>query len=301
MRIELRQVSRRFGKLVALNGLDLEIASGRRVALIGPNGSGKSTLTRVLAGMLSCEGDVRVGGLSPLSDRRRLAPRLVYVPQAAPQLGATVREIVQAVASVRRMDPAQIERVGERLDLRIAEVADKPVRTLSGGMKQKLLLAMAFAADAGLVLLDEPTASLDAGTRKAFYKLAAERSNEATVLLCSHRLEEVRHLVDTVVALEDGRLAWQGSVSEFLARSSHALIEVRAPGAEASAWLAERGFQAGAEGAWSRVVVQARSVALLRDLLSGLNGSIDGVRVRDLDAVDSTAGASVPDEGGPLA
>lgn len=298
MRIELKGVSRRFGKLTALDRLDLEIASGSKVALIGPNGSGKSTLTRILAGMLSCEGEVRVGGLSPLLDRRRLAPRVVYVPQAAPQLGATVREIVGAVASVRALDPAEIARVGERLDLDIAAVAEKPVRALSGGMKQKLLLAMAFAADSGLILLDEPTASLDARSRQEFYRLAGERGAGATVLLCSHRLEEVRHLVDAVVALEDGRLAWEGSVSEFLSRSSHTLIEVRARGEEASAWLRARSFQAGHEGAWSRVIVQAESLPLLRELFSGLNGGVESVRVRDLDAVDATLGAHSSGTGG---
>ncbi len=291
MRIELRDLSRRFGRLTALDRLSLEIPSGRRVALIGPNGSGKSTLTRVLAGMLAYDGEARIDGLSPMSDRPRLAQRMVYVPQAAPQLGASVSEIVAAVATVRGLETTAIERTAARLDLDIAAVARKPVKALSGGMKQKLLLSLAFAADAELILLDEPTASLDAPTRAAFYALAEEKGRGATLLLCSHRLEEVRHLVDTVIALEEGRLAWQGPVSEFLSRSSHALIEVRARDSEASDWLRAKAFQPGRAGAWSRLVLQSDSVALLREILSGLNGGIEGIRVHDLDAVDAAAEA----------
>lgn len=291
MRVEVKSVTRRFGRLTALDGLSLDLASGAKVALIGPNGSGKSTLSRILAGMLSYEGEVLIDGLSLSTDRQRLAERIVYVAQAAPQLGATVGEVVQAIASVRRLERAKIAAIADRLEFDLEQVAPKSVRSLSGGMKQKLLLSLAFAAEAGLILMDEPTASLDAKSRTAFYRLVEERARTATLVLCSHRLEEVRHLVDHVVALQDGKLAWQGPLSEYLRHASHSLIEVRARGNETSAWLANRGFHAGGSGDWARVVDQAGSLPLLRDLLSGLDGKLEGVQMRDLDAIDAAAAA----------
>jgi ABC-type multidrug transport system ATPase subunit len=216
VRVELRSVSRRFGRLVALDRLSLEIPSGRRIALIGPNGSGKSTLTRILMGMIRYDGEASIDGMSPHRDRDRLAARLAYVPQTTPQLNATVEEIVSAVAAVRGCGPADVQAIASILDFDLDAVADKPIRALSGGMKQKLLLSLAFATRIGLVILDEPTASLDAPTRAAFFRLIEERTGDATLILCSHRLEEIRHLVDHVVALDEGRLAWQGPLEEWL-------------------------------------------------------------------------------------
>jgi len=290
MRVELRSVTRRFGRVTALDRLSLEIPSGRRIALIGPNGSGKSTLTRILMGMIECEGDVRIDGLSPHRDHDRLAPRLAYVPQTSPQLGATVEEVIGAVAAVRGCGMAAIASVASTLDLDLGTIAGKPVRALSGGMKQKLLLSLAFASRISLLILDEPTASLDAPTRKAFFRLVEERTREATLILCSHRLEEVRHLVDHVVALDDGRLAWQGPLDEWLRASSHRLIEVTASTADASAWLRERGFNRGSGDEWACIAPRGESLMLIQELMARYGGQMDSIRVRDLEEVDSTMG-----------
>lgn len=287
MRVELRSVTRWFGRSKALDGLSLDLAPGARIALIGPNGSGKSTLSRILGGMLAYEGEVRIGGLSAWIDRGRLAPRTVYVAQSAPQLGASVGEIVEAIASVRGIESDRIRDTAERLELNIAEVASRPVRALSGGMKQKLLLSLAFASEVDLFLLDEPTASLDAQGRSAFYRLVEERLRGATLILCSHRLEEVRHLVDHVVALADGKLAWQGPLSAYLEHASHAVIEVRTRATEAAAWLRAQGFHEGGRGDWARVVDHAASLSLVRELSERLNGQAESLRVRDLDVLEA--------------
>jgi len=289
MRIELLACTRRFGRLRALDDLTLVIPSGRRVALIGPNGSGKSTLTRVLMGMLQCEGEVRLDGLSPHHDRDRVAGRLAYVPQSAPQFGATVREIVAAVSAVRGLDPGAVGAAAGALSLDLEEVGAKAVRSLSGGMKQKLLLALAFAARADLLILDEPTASLDAASRAAFYRLMETEAGQATVLLCSHRLEEVRHLVDHVVALEEGRIAWEGPLSDYLRGAAHSVIEVRALPEIPDGWFQRRGFHRGGSGEWARVAVHAEAIPLLREVLTAWNGGIAGVRVRDLETIEASA------------
>ena len=291
MKIELRSVTRCFGRLRALDDLTLSIPSGRRVALIGPNGSGKSTLTRVILGMLRCEGEVLLDGLSPDRDRRRLAPRLSYVPQSAPQLGATVTEVVTAISAVRRLDASLVAEVAEALQLDLDAVGGKPVRNLSGGMKQKLLLSLAFAADVELLLLDEPTASLDARSRAAFYRLVERHASAATVILCCHRLEEGRHLVDHVVALEEGRVGWEGPLSEYLRGAAHSVIEVQASPGLPAGWFEDRGFHRGGSGDWVRVVVHADAVELVREVVNTWRGRIEAVRMRDLESVDETVAA----------
>ena len=106
-------------------------------------------------------------------------------------------------------------------------VARRPFRGLSGGTKQKVLLALALASGPALAILDEPTASLDAGARRRFLDLAPEAFGGATVVLCSHRLDELRTLVDHVVVLADGQLAWSGPADRYLAEHVAAVIEVR--------------------------------------------------------------------------
>ncbi len=286
MRIELTGLTRHYGRLKALDALTLSVPSGSRTALIGPNGSGKSTLTRVLGGMLRYEGRASIDGLDPLRDRQRLAGRLAYVPQTPPQLQATVGEIVDAIATVRSLDRLVIADTAAALGLDIDAVSRRPIRALSGGMKQKLLLALAFAGETGLLLLDEPTASLDPATRLAFYRLVGERAAGATLLLCSHRLEEVRHLVQRVVVLEEGRLAWEGPLAEYLRGAAHSLIEAQVAAPSAAAWLRAHGFVAGGAGDWSCIRPQAEALAMLREMMGALNGGLEAVRVRDLETIE---------------
>jgi len=206
VRIELKQVRKRFGNQEALRGIDLVVPHGQRVAIVGPNGSGKSTLLRVVMGLVSCEGEVRIDALSPFVDRMALARRMAYVPQVAPQLGATVGEVVRAVTSLRELPPDRVLETARSLELDTDLVRDKPFRSLSGGMKHKLLLALALSSDASLLILDEPSASLDVASRQRFEALLDEAAKQATVLLCSHRIEEVQRQAERIVELGDGRV-----------------------------------------------------------------------------------------------
>ena len=206
MRLELRGVGKSFGKQQALAGVDLVVEHGERVALVGPNGSGKSTLLRVVMGLLTCDGVVMLDGVSPFEHRSKIAHRLAYVPQVAPQLGATVGEVIRSVVTLRGLDPARVESWADRLGLVMPEIRDKAFRALSGGMKQKMLIALAFSAGASLLILDEPTASLDAVARDKFVDMLDEVAADATVILCSHRLDEVQKLVSRVIELGEGRV-----------------------------------------------------------------------------------------------
>lgn len=206
MKVELENVRKRFGKVEALRGVTFSLESGSRAVLVGPNGSGKSTLLRALLGLIACEGLVSIDGRSPFRDRLLLARKLGYVPQIAPRIAAPVKELVWATAKVRELEPSRIAQVALRLDLPLEPIANRSFRDLSGGMKQKLLIALAMAAPAGLLVLDEPTASLDPASRDRFDKLLDERAENATVLFCSHHVEDLRRYAQRVLWLREGSL-----------------------------------------------------------------------------------------------
>ena len=226
--IRLAGLGKRFGKVTALDAIDLALPAGARVALIGPNGSGKTTLIRALLGLVEHTGEVHIDG-APV-DRAALAPRTAYVPQIAPQMAASCADLVRAVCALRGLDPERVRDAASRLGLALADVAHQPFRRLSGGCKQKLLIALALAPRPALIVLDEPTASLDAAARGQFFALQRELAADATLILCSHRLDELRPLVDHVVALDDGRLVYDGDASAYLAGRVGSLIELRVDG-----------------------------------------------------------------------
>jgi len=286
VRIEARGIRKRFGRVLALDDVSFEVAAGRRAALVGPNGSGKSTLNRVLMGLVSCEGEVRLDGHSPFRERVAIARRMAYVPQIAPQIAAPVGELLDALARVRGIERAAIERMAEGFELDLRAVARRPFRSLSGGTKQKLLIALAFASGASLLLLDEPTGSLDARARERFFELFAALPPETTLLLCSHRLDEIRPLVDHVLLLQEGRLAYDGEAGAFLARCALSALEVWVEGPEAEAWLRARGFRRSPAGVWQRTVEHAEKMKLLPELARELGPRLRNVNARDLEGLD---------------
>lgn len=283
MRVELQAIGKRFGRVAALRDVTLALPAGSRTALVGPNGSGKSTLVRVLMGMLSATGEVLVDGQVVGDDRRGLAPRIAYVPQIAPRLAAPVRDVVLAVAGLRGRSFADVATIACELGVDLAELVRRPFRALSGGQRQKILAALALAAGAELLLLDEPTASMDPQSRMAFFRLVERLPASTTVLLCSHRLEEIRRLVDRVVVMADGSVAFEGDAGAYLGEHAEAVVEVRAVGARAVAWLGERGFVPGAGGWWSRAVPVGERARLVGELGRSLNGELLDVTARDVE------------------
>lgn len=286
MQIELRQVGKRFGRIRALRGVSTEIPSGRALALVGPNGSGKSTLIRVLMGLVSHTGDVR---FDERPRDRKTSEQLAYVPQAAPQLAVPVAELVQAVARVRGIEPGDVARLAREFDLDLGAVANQQLRNLSGGTRQKVMVALALAAKTRLLLLDEPTASLDAKSRDRFFALVNERRGSATVILCSHRADELHHLVSHVVALRDGEVAYDGPAAPFLAGRGEAMIELLVTRDAPVQWLARSGFRSEATGYWSKKVTSSEKLALLPALHEKLDGTLCNIEVRDLERLDVRA------------
>ncbi|MBX3472369.1 MAG: nitrous oxide reductase family maturation protein NosD [Planctomycetes bacterium] len=204
--VNLEAVTKRFGQALALDGLTLTVRQGEALAFWGANGAGKTTALRCLLGVIPFQGRVTLAG----HDVRRAgkaARRLVgFVPQELTfHDDLTVRESLAFYARLKRVpagDDALLARLG------LAEHAHKAVRELSGGLKQRLAVALALLGDPPLLVLDEPTANLDAPARASLVALLAElKAAGKTLVFTSHRLEEVLALADRVVLLEGGRLA----------------------------------------------------------------------------------------------
>jgi ABC-2 type transport system ATP-binding protein len=285
--IELLGVEKRFGNVVALRSIDLNIPAGAKVALIGPNGSGKTTLIRVLLGLVGHRGSVKFDGAEVIP--AEFAARLGYVPQAAPQLAIHCGELVRTVSALRGIPEADIYQVATELDLPLAALAQRPFRALSGGSKQKLLIALALAPRPDLLILDEPTASLDSDSRSRFFAVHRDRCDGATLILCSHRLEEIRALVDHVVALDDGVLTYQGPAHDYLASRVGTLVEVKVA-EDRGGWLATHGFVAGLGGWWSRGVDREHKIALVPQAAAALGDALVDLVVRDVDLVELQRG-----------
>ena len=282
MRVEVHDVGKRFQRVRALQGVELDLPAGSRTALIGPNGSGKSTLVRALLGLLAVDGEIRFDGEPREADPRRLALRIAYVPQIAPRLSAPVREVVRAAARLRGHPVQRVAELARRLRLDLDEVATRPFRNLSGGQRQKVLAALALASGAELLLLDEPTASMDPQSRHEFFRLVEELPHAVTVLLSSHRLDEIRRLVQRVVVLAEGRVAWSGDAAAYLAEHAAAVVEVHAD-TMAGDWLQRRGFAAGTAGWWSLTLPVGERARLLADIGRNLNGQVRDLMARDVE------------------
>jgi heme ABC exporter ATP-binding subunit CcmA len=204
--IEVKELTKKFGRFVAVDGLSFAVAPGEAVALWGPNGVGKTTIIRSLLGLLSAEGELRVNGFDIQKEGKKARAAVGYVPQElAFYDDLSARDTLLFYARLKRVSADRVDQALAEVGL--AEHEHKPVAALSGGMKQRLALAIALLADPPLLILDEPTSNLDTAARDEFMKLLLQQKAQGkTLLFTSHRLEEVELLASRVLVLEAGRL-----------------------------------------------------------------------------------------------
>ncbi|WP_376789114.1 nitrous oxide reductase family maturation protein NosD [Thermoflexus sp.] len=202
--LEVRGLRKRFGRTWAVRGLDLLVRPGEAVALWGPNGAGKTTVLRCILGLLDYEGTIRVAGRDVRKEGPAARRWIGYVPQELAFYSHwTVAETLGFFAALRgvAVDPTQVEALG------LTPYQDQPVRALSGGLKQRLALALALMGDPPILLLDEPTANLDLTARMEWRSWLRElKAQGKTLLFSSHRLEEVQGLADRVVVMRAGQV-----------------------------------------------------------------------------------------------
>ena len=209
--IEIRGVAKSFGAVRALAGIDLSVGRGEALALLGPNGAGKSTLINVVAGLSRADtGDVSVLGHDVVREYREARRALGVVPQELVfDPFFEVREVLRLQAGYFGLGREQDAWIDELVaTLGLTDKAGAPMRTLSGGMKRRVLVAQALVHRPDVVVLDEPTAGVDVEMRRALYGLCKRLLAEGrTIVLVTHHFEEAEALCDRVAIIVKGRIA----------------------------------------------------------------------------------------------
>jgi ABC-2 type transport system ATP-binding protein len=220
---------KRYGEVVALDGLDFALAAGATTALLGANGAGKTTTIAIILGLLAATaGRVTVLGEEMPRHRARVLGRMNFSsPYVDLPLRLSVRQNLLVYTDLYRVSAPQ-ERIARlAADLDLVDLLERPTGRLSAGQKTRLLLAKALINEPELLLLDEPTASLDPDTADVIrgYLERYQRERGATVLLASHNMAEVERLCSDVLMLKQGRLVDRGAPAELLRRYGRANLE----------------------------------------------------------------------------
>ncbi len=229
--IQARSVNKRFGDFVALGDLNLDVHQGECVGLLGPNGAGKSTFIGCLYGaVLRTGGDLKVFGLDPAWDARRIKERLGVVPQEnALDEELTVTENMQLYARFEGLDR---KTAGPRIDELLKHMSldhkrDAQIKTLSGGMKRRLAFVRALLSDPELLILDEPTTGLDPTVRHLLWeKVLSYRQAGKTVLVTTHYMHEAELLCDRIVILNRGVVVDSGAPRELIAQHAPGFVGI---------------------------------------------------------------------------
>ena len=245
--IRVRGLTKRFGELLAVDHVDLDVPRGRVYGFLGPNGSGKSTTIRMLCGLLTpTSGDIEVLGLRVPQQAEALRRRIGYMTQtfslfADLTVGENLEFIAEIVGVPRERKRARIEELMERYHL--ADRRDQLAGTMSGGQKQRLALACAVMHEPELLFLDEPTSAVDPESRRDFWEALFELTDAGTTLLVSTHLMDEAERCHRLAILDRGRLVADGTPSELIGalegrtylvesgdprRAQHALVD--APG-----------------------------------------------------------------------
>ncbi len=231
--IHARNLTKRFGQLTAVDGVDFDVAPGEAFGFLGPNGAGKTSTMRMI-GCVSpaTAGTLRVLGMDPAADGPRIRARIGVVPQADTlDMELTVRENLLIYG--RYFDLTHRE-AGRRADellefVQLAERGKDRVEPLSGGMKRRLTIARSLINEPDLLLLDEPTAGLDPQARHLLWdKLYRLKQQGVTLALTTHYMDEAEQLCDRLVVMDKARIVAEGSPRELIARySTREVLELR--------------------------------------------------------------------------
>ncbi len=212
--LRIQGLVKRYGKVEAVRGIDLEVRQGEVFGFVGPNGAGKSTTIRCILDLLRpTEGEIRVFGRDPRRDGAEIRQRVAYVPgELRLPERLTARQFLRSIGRLRsRFEADRIEELAHRFKLDL----DRGIRTLSSGNRRKVSVLSAFLSDADLLILDEPTGGLDPLMQHEFLQLVRERrAAGATVFLSSHILSEVQSVADRLAVLRAGRIVTSGTVNE---------------------------------------------------------------------------------------
>ena len=222
--ISARGLTRRFGRTVAVDHIDLNIPPGRIVGLIGPNGAGKTTALKAILGLATFEGELSVLGKNPARDRAALMEEVCFIADVA-VLPRWIR-VWQLIDLTEQLHPRfSREKCLEYLtDTKVT--LDHKVKQLSKGMVAQLHLALVMAIDVTLLVLDEPTLGLDIIYRKQFYTnlLNDYFDEQRTILITTHQVEEIEHILTDLIFIQDGKIVLDSTMDEVQERYAELMV-----------------------------------------------------------------------------
>ena len=205
--IEIKNVSKKFADQFVLKDIDLNILDGEQVLFVGQNGAGKSSLMRTILGeYIPTSGSVAIDGFDSFKQRSRALRGISFVPQTPPPLKLSLNELIYFAERTADASRADIVKFCDEMELDLSSNLNKPFHKLSGGMKQKFLIALAFGRASKAMIFDEPTANLDPSAREHFKTLLRKYAKDRSLIFISHRLDEVEGLVKRMICMDLGRI-----------------------------------------------------------------------------------------------
>ncbi len=205
--IQVSNLTKKFGAHVSLDNVSVNFEKNNYVALMGPNGAGKTTLIRSIMGYYHPnEGGVLINGLNPIKERTKVLDKISFVPQLPPPIKLSLNELMQYIQTSSNVDKDLIMHYANEMKLDLKSNLNKSFFKLSGGMKQKMLIAISLAKKSEIIIYDEPTANLDPKARDDFYRLLKENEKEKISLFVTHRLDEVKEIVNRQIYMDLGKI-----------------------------------------------------------------------------------------------
>lgn len=205
--IKINNLTKKFGAHVSLDNISCEFNTNESIALMGANGAGKTTLIRSILGYYHPDaGSVSINGLDPISQRVEVLKEISFVPQLPPPIKLNISELIHYISISADVDRDKIMHYANEMKLDVKANLNKSFFKLSGGMKQKLLIAISLSKKSNIIIYDEPTANLDPKARDDFYRLLKQNEQEKVLLFVTHRLEEVKDLVNRQIYMDLGKV-----------------------------------------------------------------------------------------------
>ncbi len=205
--VEINNLCKSFKKQTILDDINLSVGDNDKIILLGQNGAGKTTLIRCILGeYFPDKGNITVYGTMPYVKREDALCHISFVPQIPPPLNMTVNELLSYSSGLSGFDKEKVIEYCNMLDFDIKPHLVKTFYKFSGGMKQKLLISIAFARNTDFYIFDEPTANLDTAGREKFYMLLKKIIGSKSFIMISHRIDEVKNIVNRNIELDLGRI-----------------------------------------------------------------------------------------------
>jgi ABC-2 type transport system ATP-binding protein len=220
--IEASGLEKRFGDILAVDGISLTVQQGEVLGFLGPNGAGKSTTMKMLAGFLEPDaGSARIAGVDVLESPKLAKRKLGYLPEGAPCYGEmTTRAFLTFIAEIRGFDREEAKRrVAAAVDkTQLASVLEQRIETLSKGFKRRVAIAQAILHDPQVLIMDEPTDGLDPNQKHQVRRLIADMAADKAIIVSTHILEEVEAVCSRAVIINRGRIVADGTAEDLMRR-----------------------------------------------------------------------------------